>query len=121
MKTVKNFTCKIFYYNLRLKKPVAPIRRIGLFSLHKVFLLFSCVLCNCKIMKNAQILLAILRTMCDSEESTLLFVASLLLRCIKFFYCFSSQLRCLKNCENRAYATTKKERSYSSRSFFSAA
>ncbi len=51
--------CLHYTYNLRLKKSNALIHRIGLFSLHKVFLLFLCALRACKIMKNAQILLAI--------------------------------------------------------------
>ena len=40
-------------------------------------------------------------TICESESSTLLFVASFFPPCIMFFINFSSQLRCLINCENR--------------------
>lgn len=79
-------------YHSRLQKKNAPIRRVLFSPLHKVFLLFSCVLCACKICA----------TIRDSKKRTLLLVASVLLRCIKFFYCFSTQLCCLKNNEKRA-------------------
>ena len=48
-----------FSYHSRLQKKNASIRRVLFSPLHKVFLLFSCVLRTCKIMKNAQILLTI--------------------------------------------------------------
>ena len=53
----KNFAHRVFLYPMRVEKLNALTRRVEFLSLHKVFLLFSCVLRTCKIMKNAQILL----------------------------------------------------------------
>ena len=59
-------------YFLRLKNPNVPICRIGIFSLHKVFLLFPRVLRTCEIMKNAQILLAIFELPLNEQSSVVI-------------------------------------------------